>query len=174
MDLKKEIFLSDGKRPLWQIVIGSLFFAFGICCILYVLYIFYILGFNAESINGCLLLIILAIFASVGGFSFSLTKSISINLEKETLKSRYSVGLVGLNYYSKIPTLEYVSVFKNPQEVFFEVKLWYKGNKHYTIAYFDNTIDAINFGIMFSDKLSLNLLDATERGNFKWIDKTEL
>jgi hypothetical protein len=27
---------------------------------------------------------------------------------------------------------------------------------------------------MFSDKLSLNLLDATERGNFKWIDKTEL
>lgn len=173
MNLKKEIFLSDGNRPFWQIIIASLFFAFGFCCILYVFYVFYIIGFSAEAINGCLSLITLGIFASVGGFSFSLTKSISINLENEVLKSRYSVGLIGINYYSKIPRLEYVSIFKNPQEVFFEVKLWYEGNKYYTISYFDDINEAFNFGVLFSDKLNLDLLDATKRGYYNWVEKKQ-
>jgi len=86
------------------------------------------------------------------------------------LKSRYGFGLFSINQYSKIPTLEYISVYKNNQQGYFEVKLWYEGNKHYTIAYFETEKEAFDFGILFSAKLNLNLLDATEKGNPVWLE----
>ncbi len=32
----------------------------------------------------------------------------------------------------------------------------------------------MDFGLLISNKLNIDVLDATEKGNFKWIDKTEL
>jgi|SRR6218665_281557 len=171
MDLeRKELFLSDGKRPLWQTIIGAIFYTCALYCIFYFLYIFYSFGFTESSVISCIRLLILLIFALVGGMCFTITKSISINIEKEVLKSRYGFGLFSINQYSKIPTLEYISVYKNNQQGYFEVKLWYEGNKHYTIAYFETEKEAFDFGILFSAKLNLNLLDATEKGNPVWLE----
>ncbi|GAA4080330.1 hypothetical protein GCM10022389_28060 [Flavobacterium cheonanense] len=36
-----------------------------------------------------------------------------------------------------------------------------------------NINEAMSFGLLFSNKLNIDLLDATEKGNFKWIDKTK-
>ncbi|MGC4041235.1 MAG: hypothetical protein QM710_10730 [Flavobacterium sp.] len=175
MDLeKKEIFLSDRNRPIWQTIIGALFYTCGLYCIFYFFYIYYYLGITEASLVASIHLLILLIFAAVGGMCFTITKTISINLETEVLKSRYGFGLFFINHYSKIPVLEYVSVYKNYQQNYFEVKLWHKGNKHYTIAYFATDKEAFDFGLLFSNKLNLDLLDATEKGQYEWIDKDSL
>jgi hypothetical protein len=33
---------------------------------------------------------------------------------------------------------------------------------------------AMKFGEMLSTKLNIDLLDATEKGNFKWVDKSTI
>lgn len=82
--------------------------------------------------------------------------------------------MIKVNYFSKIPILEYVSVFKNSQKEIFEVNLWYKGNKHYNVFNFEEFQSAFDFALLYSNKLNIDLLDATEKGNSKWIDKTKL
>jgi hypothetical protein len=61
--------------------------------------------------------------------------------------------------------------FKNIQTENIEVNLWYKKNKHLNITKFDDIEEALECGKTFSDKLKLDLLDATEKGNSQWIEK---
>ena len=68
-----------------------------------------------------------------------------------------------------MPELEYVSVFNNMGAEQFEVNLWYEGNHHFNIMAFDESQPAFDYGKQFSEKLNLKLLDATEKGNSKWI-----
>ena len=60
-------------------------------------------------------------------------------------------------------------MFNNVGAEQFEVNLWYEGNHHFNIMDFDNAQQAIDYGKLFSEKLNLKLLDATEKGNSKWI-----
>ena len=64
--------------------------------------------------------------------------------------------------------LDYVSVFKT-QKSEFEVNIWYGKNKHYNISNFETLNEAFILGRTLSDKLNLDLLDATEKGNSKWL-----
>ena len=95
-------------------------------------------------------------------------------MEKEKLKTEYAVGVFKYSYFSAIPTLEYVSVFRNPRNDVFEVNLWYKGNKHFNVSNFDDFEPAFQFGLHFSNRLNIDLLDASEKGNSKWIEKEQL
>lgn len=96
-----------------------------------------------------------------------------IDIDKNKLISIYSVGPFSKKIPSVVPELEYVSVFLNSKDIY-EVNLWYKGNKHYTMYAFGEKQPAMKFGEQVSAKLDIDLLDATEKGNSKWIDKTAL
>ncbi len=175
MDLnQKEIIISEGNKPFWKSVFAAILYTITIFILIYFFYLLYTIGNNPKSIKKITGLIQLAVYTFMGGLSFSLVKTIFINIEKEKLKTVYSVGLFKVNRYSEIPELEYVSVFKNPQNDVFEVNLWYKGNKHYNLFNFDAYKSAFEFGLHFSNKLNIDLLDATKKGNFIWIDKTNL
>lgn len=166
--------VSQGNRPLWQIIIGSFFYTIALCLAALFFYLFYTNGFNPEQIRGIIPIIGLAIFFFMAGLNFTLVITIYIDLEKEKLKTEYAVGYIKIYYHSPIPQLEYVSVFKYPNNSGFVVNLWYKGNKHFEIVDFDDFNQAFEFGFLFSNKLNLDLLDATEKGNSKWIDKSKL
>jgi hypothetical protein len=170
---QKEITLHYGNRPLWQIIIGAFFYTLMFYFIFYFFYSVYYLGINDSNVRGIASFLQLSIFSFIAGLTFTLQKSIYINLEKQKLKTQYSVGIIKINYHSKIPELEYVSVFKNPKNEYVEINLWYDKNKHFNICNYEFIDEALEFGIIFSNKLKLDLLDATEKGNFKWIDKTE-
>lgn len=175
MDLnKKEIVISEGKRPFWQIIIAALLFTATLFILFYFFYALYIAGNNPSLVKKITSLLHLSVYTFLSGLSFSLVKTIYINLEKEKLKTEYSIGIIKINYHSTIPELEYVSVYKNPQTYNIEVNLWYKGNKHFNVFNFDEEKQAFEFGLQFSNKLNIDLLDATEERNFKWVDKTKL
>ena len=126
---------------------------------------------NIRVIKGNVSLFSLSIYAFLGALNFSVIKTLFINTEKQKLKTQFSVGIIKVNYFSKIPELKYVSVFKNTTNENIEVNLWYSNNKHFNAANYKLIDEAMDFGLLFSNKLNLDLLDATEKGNFKWVDK---
>lgn len=110
-------------------------------------------------------------FCLVGGIYFSMTKTVLIDTDKDILISRFNVGIFSRDIKSKVPELEYVSVFQ-ADELEYQVNLWYVKNKHYKMYTFAEKDSALKFGASVALKLNIDLLDATERGNSKWIDKT--
>lgn len=175
MDInEKTIIVSQGNRPLWQIIIGSFFYTIMLCLVALFFYLLYKNSFNIERVNETIAPITLAISFFMAGLGFTLVTTIYIDLEKEKLKTEYAVGMIKIYYHSPIPQLEYVSVFRYPNNTGFVVNLWYKGNKHFKIVDFDDLTQAFEFGLLFSNKLNLDLLDATEKGNSKWIDKNKV
>jgi hypothetical protein len=53
----------------------------------------------------------------------------------------------------------------------YQVNLWYLQNKHYKMYKLTEEEHALKFGAMVAKKLNIDLLDATERGINKWVDK---
>jgi hypothetical protein len=178
MDLnQKEIIVSQRQRPFWQLIIASFLYTFSLFFLFYGFYKMYLMGLNETNvkvIKGNTSFFSLSLYAFFGGLKLSIHKTIFINTVKQKLKSQYSVGIIKVNYHSEIPELKYVSIFKNPKSESIEINLWYGKNKHFNVSNFEFVNDAMDFGLLFSNKLNIDLLDATEKGNFKWIDKTEL
>lgn len=108
-------------------------------------------------------------YCLVGGISFSVTKTILIDTNNDILISRFCVGPFYKDVKSDVPQLEYVSVFLDGKERY-QVNLWYIGNKHYQMYFFEDKKAAMKFGQEVAQKLSIDLLDATEKGNSIWID----
>lgn len=169
---QNEIIVSEGKRPFWQTIIAALLYVFSIGLLLYFISLLLVVDYdNTKQLNGASAFIKLSVFAFVGALRFSVVKTLYINLQKEKLKTEFAVGFFKYSYFSNIPVLEYVSVFKKPEKEVFEVNLWYKGNKHFNVSNFDEFEPAFQFGLRFSNRLNIDLLDATEKGNSKWIEK---
>jgi hypothetical protein len=169
-----EIIVSEGKKPLWKTIIAAFLYTISLVLVYMFLRALYFDHETPKYIKGAFALLKLALFIFIGAVHLSLIKTIIINKEKEKLQTIFSVGMIKVKYFSEIPTLEYVSIFKNSQKEIFEVNLWYKGNKHYNVFNFEEFQPAFDFGLLYSNKLNIDLLDATEKGNSKWIDKTKL
>lgn len=172
---QKEIVVSQGKRPLWHTIIAAFLYTLSFFFLFYSIYKLFLMGLNETNtkvIKGNVSFFSLSIYAFLGGLRFSVCKTIFINTVKQKLKTQFSVGAFKVNYHSEIPKLNYVSVFKNPNRDFVEVNLWYGKNKHFNVTNYKNIGEAINFGLLISNKLNIDLLDATEKGNSKWIDKS--
>jgi hypothetical protein len=105
-----------------------------------------------------------------GGIAFSITKTVLIDIDKDKLISRYTVGPFSRDVLTVVPELEYVAVFLNSKDQY-EVNLWYTGNKHYKMYFFEEKESAFTFATAISNKLNIDLLDATEKGNNKWVEK---
>jgi hypothetical protein len=169
-DNEYELIVSQGKLPLWRVIVASLFFSF----MIYMLYLLCLIFRKVELDNvkpkGIAGIIEIVAFCFAGGVSFSITKNILIDLDKGKLVSVYMVGPFSRKVIKALPELDYLSVFKI-DEYKYEVNLWYLGNKHYKMYTFNEKEPAIKFGILAAIKLKINLLDATEKGNYKWIEK---
>lgn len=171
MENTKEIIISDGERPFWQTIVAAFFYT--ITLVLIGFFLFLIIKtslYSQEHSKDLSSIVYLIVFFFMGGLNFSLVTSIFFDLEKEKMKVQYCVGFFKVNRFSEIPELNYVSIFFKTENSFL-INLWYKGNKHFEIAEFAEFDSALEFGKTFSDKLKLDLLDATEKGNSKWIEK---
>ena len=168
-----ELIVSEGKRPLLMRILAAIFFTYmlyliyGLCIIFYYRgfceYTSHILPGFVQSIAYCL----------SGGIFFCVTKTVLIDIDKDILISRFCVGPFSHDVTSKVPQLEYVSVFLDSRENY-EVNLWYVGNKHYNMYNFEEKEPAMKFAELTAIKLNIDLLDATEKGNSQWIDKAKI
>ncbi len=164
-----ELIVSQGNRSFWMRLVAASFFT----AMLFKLYEIGLLFYNFD-IDEKLVKIIphdikFAALYFAGGISFAITKNIFIDIDQNILISRFCVGPFTKDVKSKIPQLEYVSVFFDSKELY-EINLWYEGNKHYKMYFFEDKEPAMKFAELTARKLNIDLLDATEKGNSMWID----
>ena len=165
-----EVLISPGERHLLEKILAAVFFTVFIYIVFITFYDFSLnhdLGFFLGNIHRTILT---SGFLLSMGLRYSMVKDILINTNEQYLISRYRVGPFKHDIKSKLPNLEYISVFKNSKEEY-EANLWYGKNNHYKMYVFETFEEALTFGKVIATKFDLDILDATEVGNFNWIEK---
>ena len=174
-----ELMVSEGKRAWYELMLAAVFYSITIFLLLATIYhlitnySFGLLIFDLYKIIGT------GVYCFGMGIMFSVTKTIFIDVDENKLISRYIVGKIKYDVKSKVPHLEYIAVFNKNYNAStdyaeYEVNLWYNKNHHYKMFSFEKENDAFEFAKAVSTKLNIDLLDATQKGNFKWIDKTKI
>jgi len=165
---QNEILISQYKRPAWHFLLGGLLYLAAVGLAAYAFYQVYAYPEDPSYQNDLGGYLTVAILLFVAGLGSSIVKTRYLNLEKEKLQTEFRFWFLKMRTQSSMPELEYVSVFKNEGAETYEVNLWYEGNHHFNVDNFDEAEPAFEFGRKFSEKLNLKLLDATQKGNFKW------
>lgn len=164
-----ELIVSQGNRRLWARILAALLFTIVLFEIATLLLMLWVNGFISEILKSCQGKMELIGLGIAGGLHLSLTKTVLIDTDTDKLITRYHVGRFSWDSIGVVPEMEYVSTFRNGKDMF-EVNLWYKGNKHYKMFVFEKKEPAMIFAEQVAQKLKIDLLDATERGNSKWIE----
>lgn len=164
---RNEILISQGNRPWWQKVMAAIFFT---TTVIFLYYFF--LYFNLENedlLKGSFGALNLAIFSFATGVGFSVFRENHFIFEEKKYKTLICVGPVKMGQWKQFERLEYISVFKNNSRDIFEVNLWYNKNKHFNISIYSEEESALFIGKQLAKKLNIDLLDATNPHNSKWI-----
>jgi len=167
----KTLKIYSGKRAWYELVLAAIFFSITIFTFLLFLYQLLFKTSSFIFVIGLYKFFIYGLPSLASGITFSATKDIEI--EDNTIVTRYLVGKFSKKIVSKVSEFEYVSVFNNGNDVF-QTLLWYTGNKHYEMFCFDDKKSAFDFALIVSNKLNIDLLDATNKGDFQWVDKIKL
>lgn len=167
----KNIIVSEKNKPLWQLLLAS-------GCFTIALGLFIIIIYNSNwSVKGARGII--HSLEGVGSFiiagiGFSVRKKVYIDLENSKFRPTFEVGPIKYGKWETINNYEYVSVFKqhlSNGETIFEVNIWYNTNKHLELYTNKSPLEALKMGFKLSEELDVDLLDATDPHNKKWIDK---
>ncbi|WP_055447465.1 hypothetical protein [Lacinutrix mariniflava] len=171
---KKHIIISETPRPFWQLVIAALIFTVSIAVLLLT---FFTMHLSFQGFIDTIYIISFSVFISIVATGFCSQKRVYLDLENSKFKPSLEIGFVKIGKWKTINNYEYVSIFHEPSTLEshqFEVNLWYDRNKHFELYTRNNFEDAISVGFDISEKLNIDLLDATIPNNFKWIDKEAL
>ena len=118
--------------------------------------------------------IVLIIILTVIGLSYR--QRLYIDLENKRYRPTIETGPLKLGRWVNIKNPEYISVFKKGYSGFqtlFQVNLWFAKNRHINIFEMFDEEEAMSMGFEVSEILNIDLLDATEHGNFIWVNKDE-
>lgn len=164
-----ELIVSQGRRSIWALIIAALFFTISIIALIVIVWAFWNLGFDTVTLSSLATGIKVIAFSLSIAIPSAITKTVLIDTDKNKLISRYFIGAFSKDILSEVPSLEYISVFLVSEDCY-QVNLWYKGNKHYNMYNFEAEKPAMKFAKEVALKLNIDLLDATEKGNSKWIE----
>ena len=168
MKKKGNVMISEGVKPLWQRVIAALLYTLMFYLIITV-YIKTPFLFSAYySLLLPLLLPLLFIFSFA--FPLSAVKNYHFNFDAKKFKVEYAIGYLKYGKWKDLPKLEYISVFQK-SESYYELNLWYYRNKHYNVFMYSEFDEAFLDAFQISEKLQIDLLDASVKNNYRWIDK---
>ena len=167
----KNVIISEGNRPFWQLVIAAIHYT----AIFFLLFFFFTkfeFTTSTKKLKGSLGLLELALFLIPSALAFSVVRNFLFDLEHKKYKIEYCLGPVRIGKWQSLPEIEYVSVFKQPKadgNYVFEVNLWYNRNKHFNIYESENLKPAFLMGENVANSLEVRLLDATVANNSKWV-----
>lgn len=168
-----EVSIFEGKRVWYELLLAAVFYSAFICMV--ALTVFY--GFIEKSfqifIRAFITLLICGTYSIAYGLRFSSTKNLLIDVDTNLIISRYVVGPFSYDVKSQVTEFEYVSFYED-RYGYFGINLWYIKNKHYKMYSFENKEAAYQFALNISNKLNIDLLDATQKGNFQWIERQNL
>jgi hypothetical protein len=166
MKHSNKYFFTEGKKPLWQIILAALFYTSFL-----IVFISIFIEIPIEQFKHLHYLKPkgYAFFLSqtlILGLNFSIVKNIYFDLDIKKFKKEYSVGIIKIGKWKDLPEIDYVSLFtvtSDNEPSRYDVNLWYKTNQHLTIY----QTDFINIEIAFhtsyeiAKKLEIDLLNAT-------------
>lgn len=165
-----EVSIYQGKRVWYELVLASFFYGISIYLLMSVLYYAFIDQSAKMFIKSLFLTLAFGLYSLAMGLRYSIIKNTLIDSDNSIIVSRYVVGPFSYDIKSKVDKFEYVSFFED-KTGYFGTHLWYTGNRHYKMYGFEDKDSAYKFSLEISNKLNIDLLDATEKGNFKWLEK---
>ncbi|TNJ46974.1 hypothetical protein KFZ70_05835 [Tamlana fucoidanivorans] len=170
--MKENMIITEKQRPLWQRVIAALFFTAAIALLIYT---FYNANFSDKNLINIGHNLKSVIYVMGIGIGFSFHKSIYIDLDTSKFRSTVEIGPIKLGQWKVINNYEYVSVFHQPLsdgDKIYEVNLWYNKNQHWELYEKYDYNEALVIAFELSERLNIDLLDATTPNNYKWVNKT--
>ena len=105
------------------------------------------------------------------GLSFIKKVFVDTNKNVRIRFTLFNIKIVGDFIFKEI---KYISVFSDKSNKDFTVFFWLSETNKKNIVTLFNKEEALNFAILIAESINVKVLDATEKSNFKWIDKTEL
>ncbi|MCB0452819.1 MAG: hypothetical protein KDC94_07985 [Aequorivita sp.] len=165
---KNDVYISQGNRPLWQLVIAALCFT-GMLVFLYLFFISFDFNGGEKQMKETFFLLEVAIYFFGGGITFSIVRDYHFNFNEKKYKILFCVGPVKIGSWQKFKNLEYISVYKNKKNIF-EINLWHDRNRHFNLAIQNKATAALIIGKELAKKLEIELYDATDPHNPKWVD----
>ncbi|MEL1244703.1 hypothetical protein AAEO56_10560 [Flavobacterium sp. DGU11] len=103
---------------------------------------------------------------------------IKFDVAGRRFKKEYTVGLLRLGMWRKLPQIDYISVFKQlgssdeGESLFirYDVNVWYNDTKHFTIYTHPDKSQSYSMAMRLAVKLNVDMLDATIPNDFKWVE----
>ncbi|RED24752.1 hypothetical protein BD847_1487 [Flavobacterium cutihirudinis] len=162
--LDKLIYRSE--RPFWHFLLAAPLYFFTISMSLKMFDLFY----TGRIING-LKFTLAVLFMFVCAAALTFTKRVYTNSFTKEVRFNFILFNIPLCKDTVFKNVEYVSVYKNHSDRDFEVQIWLSETKKKSVSIHLNSQSAFNLAIKIANGLQVNLLDATEKGNFKWVEK---
>jgi hypothetical protein len=164
--MENHIIVSESDRPLWQIPLAALSFTLAVALIVIQ---FSNLEISNNGIKNAARSFELIALLTALGVRYSSKKNAYIDLKKMLFRPTFEVGPLKLGRWTQIKSPEYISVFQS--QTAYEINLWYQTNKHLELYKRDNYVDALRMAFELSEELDIDLYDATDPHNSRWIDK---
>lgn len=166
-EIEKLVYAS--KRPLWYFILATPLYIFTFIMALKMIELFY----SGSGMNGLKFFVaVFFMFFCAAGLTFK--KRIYANAENKSARFNFTLFGIPLCKDTIFNEVQYVSVYKNHSDRDFEVQIWLSETKKKSVSVHFNSLSAFNLASKMANGLEVNLLDATERGNFKWIEKENL
>lgn len=117
-------------------------------------------------------LAILVLFVCAAGLTF--VKKVYTNSVLKTVRFNFTFFRIPLGKDNVFKDVKYISVYKNYSDRDYEIKMWLSDIKKETVSVHLDATSAFKLASSIADGLGVDILDATEKGNFKWIEKENL
>ncbi|MGH1386517.1 hypothetical protein [Kordia sp.] len=166
--MKEEVIISQGNRPLWQNILAALLYATVVVLVVFFFYEFEF-SFKTDQVKREMHTLQLAAIALMLAFYYSVIQTYYFDFKNHRYKHEHAFLIFKKGKWKSLPALEYISVFKKDQH-FYEVNLWYVGNKHFKIYQLSDEEEALKVGKKLAITLQIDLLDATVANDSKWIE----
>lgn len=176
MKRRNKIIISEGNRPFWHSLVASVLYTVALILLAMFFFGYDVVpgrqGYSQWDFNA----FIIAIPCAVQGIVFSSVKRALFDLDVKRYKEQYCIGPIKMGSWKKLPSIDYVSVFKQPKKdgnFVYETNLWYGGNKHFNIYVSNIPEPAFAMGKSVAKVLEIDLLDATRPSGQAWVNLDE-
>lgn len=162
----KEKLCYKSKRPFWHFVLAA-----PIYFVLIVMFFKTISLFNDKEIMNGLKFSTAVFFMFVCAAGLTFTKRVFTDSKLKMVRFQFTLFGIRLCRDVIIKDIQYIAVYKNLRDRDYEVNIWLSEKQKKTVSMHVDKKKALLLAGKISEGLEVDLLDATEKGNFVWIEK---
>lgn len=159
----------SSNRPFWHFVIAIplYYFMFRTTCKMIELFYTWRIWHAVQF-----LVAVFFLFVCAAGVTF--TKKVYTNSREKNVRFNFVLFGIPLCKDTIFNDVKYVSVYKNHSDRDFEVNIYLTEKKKKAVSVYLEEKSAFKLATSIAIGLEVDLLDATERGNFVWVEKENL